>query len=320
LAEQYAKWLFLLPVSVFLFSSYQALNYWLIRRKKFRISSANKVSRRLAEGSMQAGIGLIKNNIGLIAGDISGNLLNFIQGIFQVYKNGFKNSYVSLSEVKNVLKTYSEFPKFNLVPALLNTVCTALPFLLINRFYGSEITGYFGLSKMVLAIPIAVISTSLSQVLLQRITEKRNNGLSISKDISRIAVLLLLGATVGSLVFNLWGTEIITFLFNDKWHTSGVYIQVIVFASAINFIVSPLTIIFIALEKIRIHAIWQVFYFLLILSLYLATSYPIVKFLKTFVIIDLVAYMICSLLVLYVIKQYEQGIRKHENNNTIQEV
>ena len=45
-------WLFyFLPISIFFFSAYQSMNYYLIRKKAFRMSSLNKVIRRGGEGS-----------------------------------------------------------------------------------------------------------------------------------------------------------------------------------------------------------------------------------------------------------------------------
>lgn len=308
--EKYSLWLLFLPFTTFFFSSYQVINYWLIRKKKFRSSSLNKIARRSSEGVFQVGLGFLKNSFGLISGDLAGNLVNFTIGLRQILHSGFTFKHVSVPNMKKVFYRYIQFPKYNLLPALLNTVSTALPFLIINKYYGSTVTGYFGLSKMILAIPVALISTSLSQVLLQRITEKKNSGMSIKKDVDRSALYLAGIGLAGTLILSLWGVELITFFFDKTWETSGRFIKIIVFASAINFVVSPLSIVFVTLEKLNIQAIWQGSYFLMTLGLLLFRQLPVEQFLYIYITIDIVSYLAYFILIEKVIAKYEISISR----------
>ena len=45
LPDRYSVFLYFIPPGVFLFSSYQAINYWLVRNKAFKASSINKIFR-----------------------------------------------------------------------------------------------------------------------------------------------------------------------------------------------------------------------------------------------------------------------------------
>lgn len=302
---KYSGWLFFLPITTFLFSSYQVINYWLIRKRAYTLSSFNKIARRSTEGIIQVILGYIKSSVGLVIGDLTGNLINFSVGLKQIFSSSFTLKYISKRDLIDVFKRYSQFPKYNLVPALLNTVSTALPFLIINKFYGGAITGYFGLSKMILAVPSALVSTSVSQVLLQTITSKRNSGLSIMKEINRMTIYLGGIAVIEALILSIWGVEILTFLFDKTWTRSGEFIQIVVYASAINFVVSPLSIIFVALEKLKLQAFWQISYFVLILSLALCRNFSIINFLYVYITIDIVAYTIYYIIIHRVMISYE---------------
>ncbi len=306
---KYSFWLLLLPATTFLFSSYQVINYWLIRKKAFRLSSVNKITRRSTEGTTQIIFGYLKSSFGLVLGDLLGNFVNYLMGLRQLFRYNFSLKPVTRYNLGIAFRKYIQFPKYNLLPALLNTISTALPFLIINKFYGGSITGYFGLSKMILAIPIALISTSVSQVLLQRLTEKRNSGISIKKDINHTAFYLAAMGLIGVLVLSLWGVELLTFLFDKTWKRSGEFIQIIVFASAFNFIVSPLSIIFVALEKLNIQAVWQSLYFLLTLCLFLFRRLGIDEFLFIYVILDVVSYSAYFILIERVMVKYENSLR-----------
>ncbi|MBQ4231396.1 MAG: oligosaccharide flippase family protein, partial [Salinivirgaceae bacterium] len=74
--EKYSYWLAFVPLSLLLLTIYQALNYYLIRLKQFRLSASNKVERRIAEGVTQTISGYCGNQTGLVFGDIAGQSVN----------------------------------------------------------------------------------------------------------------------------------------------------------------------------------------------------------------------------------------------------
>ena len=76
--EKYSYYLYFLPLGILLFGASQSINYFLIREKAFKASAINKISRRIAEGFTQVIFGLIKQPVGLVIGDIIGNLSNNI--------------------------------------------------------------------------------------------------------------------------------------------------------------------------------------------------------------------------------------------------
>jgi len=175
LPEAMHFWIHVIPLSILFFSSYRTLNYWLIRKKKFRASSINKISRRSAEGLVQVGLGIKSFSKGLLIGDVVGHVVNLFAGIIQVFRSGFSFRYLKYKKMRSMVTRFSEFPKYNALPAMLNSASGLLPVLMINKFYSESITGQFDLTRMVLALPVALISITISQVLLQKIVEKRNN-------------------------------------------------------------------------------------------------------------------------------------------------
>ena len=62
-------------------------------------------------------------------------------------------------------------------------------------------------------------------------------------------------AIVGILIIEFFGIEIFTWVFGIEWKTAGQLTQILIFSYAIKFIVSPLTSVFTALEKIKISSI-----------------------------------------------------------------
>lgn len=306
--QKYIHWIYFLPFTVFLLASYETLNYWLIRAKAFNASAYNKIIRRTGEGATQVGIGFTGNSFGILLGDLIGNLVNLLSGIYQIRKHGFRSSDIRYSNIKYILKKYSDFPKYNAVPNLINTISLFFPVLIVNKLYSHSVVGYFDLSRMVLAVPLALITTSLSQVLLQNFSEKRNNNQGLMKPVFKISGLLSLLVLFGIIITEFFAKDIFR-IFGSQYIISGIYTKILVFSYGIKFIVSPLSVLFISLERLKISALWQIAYFCLLTSLFLFRDLEIFDFLKILVAIDLVSYSIYYVLIVMVSKQFDYSLK-----------
>ena len=307
LPKDISKWLYVLPFSVFVISCSRILNFWLTRKKAFKASAVNKVGRRSSEGVIQT-VGNTFQSSGLIIGNIVGDTVNLLISILQSIKHGLSFKAYNISITKQQLKKYIDFPKYSTIPTLLNSVSLFLPVIIINQFYSQEVTGYFDLSRQMLALPLALVSMAVSQVLIQKIVEHKQNRKKITKLVTKIALVLLAMSAAGILVIELFGIELFTFIFGNEWELSGKITQILIFSYAIKFVVSPLTSVFIGLEKIKISSIWQVCYFLIICCLYFFKGYTIEEFLILYIVIDIIAYVIYYLLLNYICIQHDKNI------------
>ncbi len=307
--EKYSNYLYLLPFLSSIFGIYQSINYWLIRQKAFKASTSNKIIRRAVEGFFQGVLGFFKIQGGLFIGDLSGNFANLIAGIRQIFKNKYEFRFVSRKKIAYVFKKYIEYPKYNVLPTLLSSAATILPFLFINKMYSTEIIGYLDLSRLVLSIPLIFIASTISQVFFQQTTEKKHNSLSIKNDVKNIMYLLLGVVVIEFIVIMLIGPQLFGFVFGDRYVVSGSFSQVLIFSFALSFIGSTFSSIFITFEKIRLNSIWQITYFCVICSLLLFKGLTILDFLKIYVAIEIVMHLIYISMIYFIIKGYEKRIK-----------
>jgi O-antigen/teichoic acid export membrane protein len=306
---KYINWLYIIPLSVFVFSISQSLNFYLIREKLFKTSSSNKVIRRVTEGFFQTVTGKIGYSAGLFIGDLAGQTGVIIRSLLKIKKSDFSFKFY-FAGIKNAAIRYKDFPVKNGIPALLNSLSLLLPVIIINSKFSSEITGYFDLARMILIIPLSLITASMSQVLLQNFTEKRNSKKSIAKSTAGTFVSLLIISVFFILIIKLFGTWLFGFVFGDKWNDAGIYASLMVWAFALKFVVSPFNIVFTVFEKIGILSIWQIFYFILITLLYFFKFDTIIDLLKFYVLVEIVSYMVAAILNIFLIIKYETSIKK----------
>jgi len=301
--------LYIIPLGAFLYNSYQCINYWLIRKRKFYSVSLNKLLRRGSEGISQVTFALIKKSNGLIYSDIIGQSVNVITVIIQTINNGLTFRVVSLTKLKYVFKKYKDFPKFNLIPAFMSTCSYMLPPIFINKFFSSESAGFFDLTKLLLSVPLALVATSFSSVLLQRVSEKFNNRQSFLNELRPVILVVGLISLIEILAIVFFGENLFRFIFGDTWLFSGKISKIMVWSFTFNFIVSTFTTIFVSMRKIKTYSIYQLFYFIAILALLFFKNLGFVEFLKIYVIIEVICYTVLTAIMIFTITRYEHSLQ-----------
>lgn len=296
--------LLLLPCSVLSYSVFNVFNMYLIRRQKFVLSSTSKVSRKLSEGIVQVTLGYFKNSLGLIIGDVIGNL---VQGVFSFWKAKSITSFehISKSKLKRLMYEYRELPIFTLVPNILNTfVLGSLTFLILGKFSLKEV-GYLEFTQKILSIPSVFISIAISQVLFQRVSKLIQNGKAIVPLLWSIIAILAVFSGVFILIIQLFAEELFTLIGGSGWDNSGVYAKILVYASAIMLIFSPLGKVLIALKKFKVNSIWEMSKFAAILVLFYLDNYAIKEYLMIYTIIIIIFYIIYGFTVLHYSYKYQ---------------
>ncbi|OFY38855.1 MAG: hypothetical protein A2275_17975 [Bacteroidetes bacterium RIFOXYA12_FULL_35_11] len=312
--EGITDWLLLLPFGLFLISVSKLFNSWLIRKKAFRASSINKVAQKIGEGGTGLILGLNNISNGLVWGDFAGRASNALISIKQAFVNGFSYKKTTKTNIWYILRRFSDYPVYNALPALINSISGMLPVFIVSSFYGEMVSGYFNFTRFILTAPFAFIVTSLSQVLSQRIAEKCNKNESILEEIKLLAKRLSIISILLIIILYFGGPFLFGIVFSSKWIPAGEYATILCFSYAITLVVSPFTIILASMEKIKILTVWQLIYFIMILSLFWFAKMPIHHFLIAITIIEILAYTFYAFLLIRVLTKYEKNI-SHINNN-----
>lgn len=300
LAETHKNWMFFLPISVFLLSVYKFFNNWLIRRKAFLSNSINRASRRIVEGSIQILFSLLAKPLGLLIGEAMGNLANNISGIFQAKKCGFDIREITLTRTRLMLKSYSDFPIYNSIPSLLNTASKLLPIVFISKNYTSYLAGQFDLVKLIFIVPVSLVGTAVSQVLLQKISESVQQKQRIMPVILSLITVLSVISVFSILIFRFYAEPFFVFFFGDNWIDAALFARIFVWSFAITFVVTPVSVVFAATNRIKTGSLWQFFYsvFVLVFLVFFDYQKGIHQFLIIYTTINVVLYSLYLALIL----------------------
>jgi lipopolysaccharide exporter len=251
-SPQIGDYLWLVPPFIFVSGLFLALNNWNSRTKLFKRLSLSRVLSSVSSTTTQVGLGLVEKGGagGLIAGSLAGqSIASFVLG-GQIWRDDRKLIVKSLNW-KKIYEGFKKYRKFSIVDswaALMNSVSWQLPAFLLAAFFTPAIVGFYSLGFRLLQLPMSFIGSSISQVFFQRASRALSEGTLPSLVESVFRMLVIIGM-FPILILTIVGSDVFTVIFGNAWTEAGVYAQILSLWAFIWFISSPLTTIYVIVEK-----------------------------------------------------------------------
>lgn len=300
--------LYYVPLYVLFFGIWSAYINASIRHKTFTTNAKAKVLQAI--GYIIAAIGLGYSKVlafGLVIAKIMGTVASWL---FLSKKSPIPFKLHPFRDLKEMAKTYIDYPKYGIWPSFLNTISLQALVLILTKFYTIDDLGYFGLTFMVLSAPLTLIGNSYKDVFYQKMAslmnDQRHKEALVFFKKSALA-LLVMGIPI-CLILYFFGEPLFGFVFGKKWSRSGVFASILAFSFAAKLVVSPLSSIFNATNTLRIASKWQVLYFI---STFVTLGYcaaflelPIEQLLVVYVIHEIVLYGVYFVMQYRTVKAY----------------
>jgi lipopolysaccharide exporter len=254
-APQLGPFIWMVPPTLFLTGTFLALNSWNTRsRQYYRLSIARIISSVSTTGT-QLGAGFLGYASGsiLIGATILGQFLStFILGL-QIIRDHlfFFRQNISRKGMIAAFHRYSNFPKYQVMGSLINTLSWQIPIFLLSYFFSTTTVGYYSLGMMVVLTPMTLIGASIAQVFFQRAAKEKHEG-SLSSIFLETYSLLVKISLFPLLLLAFIGKDLFIFLFGPSWGEAGYYIQILSLFAVALFITSPISSILAISEKQKI--------------------------------------------------------------------
>jgi O-antigen/teichoic acid export membrane protein len=195
----------------------------------------------------------------LIGASVLGSVVSPLALGWQIWrqKRAFLRQNVNWQGIMTVYKRYQKFPIVSTWSALLNTLSTQLPTLMLSMFFSTTIVGYYALGYRTLSLPSLLVGTSIAQVFFQRASEARIHGL-FSIVVEKTFQRLIMFGMFPLLVISISGGILFTAVFGPKWTEAGVYAQILAPWVLFVFISSPISTLINILEKQEVGLIFNI--------------------------------------------------------------
>ncbi|MCL3817584.1 lipopolysaccharide biosynthesis protein [Aeromicrobium wangtongii] len=152
---------------------------------------------------------------------------------------------------RRVARRYWRFPVVLTPSALLNTLGTNLPLILVGAWFGPQAAGYLGLTQRVALAPTVLVAVAVGQVFSGELSSQLRRGAFDNRALYlRTSRRLAIGAaTVAAGLLALSGRAF-PFVLGDEWAPGGAYARAIALSVAAGFVASPVSSILIAYERV----------------------------------------------------------------------
>ena len=251
-AQNLNGWIYLAPLFLFFRGLMTAMNYFANRRQDYGKMARSKMVRALAVTLISVILGIAGFGVaGLLYGVITG-LLFAVGYLSYLYREHFTQNFLRWNRSKiTLLKRYKDYPLYNASSGLLNGITMSMPVFFLTYYFTEDIVGYFALVTRVADTPLSFISPSVSQVNLKTINElvKKGQSDSVSSHLLKLTKSLLAIAFLPALVLVIYAPDLFLFLFGDEWRVAGIYMQILIPAFVVRFLVISISSTFGALKK-----------------------------------------------------------------------
>ena len=262
--SEIGEWLYIVPISIFLFSVYKILLHWLNRNKLYGLMSHSRVTQSASISILQMITGLMnKITSGLVLADFLGRIISTVI-IFKRIRHTFPPPEFSLLKNIALLRRYRKFPFFGSPAGLLNILSLQLPYLIIPVIFSSAVAGLYFLVFRVLMMPISLLGESMMEVFRNKAIESLDkHGTCKPVFIKTMRFLFIIGILPALLLIS-FGQELFAFIFGEEWREAGFYASILAPMAFLRLVCAPLSGVLYIREKLRLILLLQSLFFLMV--------------------------------------------------------
>ncbi|HYD60718.1 MAG TPA: lipopolysaccharide biosynthesis protein [Noviherbaspirillum sp.] len=243
-----SDYMVLVPIGALLAGLYSTLNRWAVRRKAFAPLASTRMSQAFFAAAIQlagAKLGALALLLGQVAGQGGGSvslLARVLRKDWSVVRS------VRARDVLSAARTYRKYPMYSTWTALCNTVGSQLPSVMFAAFFGPAAAGIYLLANRVLSAPMQLVGQAIGNVFLADAPAAMREG-RLGAVVAKVHARLAHIGMPPMLVLLVAGPEIFAVVFGESWRQAGVFAQWLAPWLYLVFITSPMTSIFLVLER-----------------------------------------------------------------------
>ena len=262
--KELVQWLWLVPFGALFASTYMVMNEWYIRKNNFLGLSKNKIANTFGITVSSLVLGLIRVNLGLIVGQIIGQIFSSLSAFFNVLKYDkqyFK--FISVRKIKYFAKKHINFSKFFISGQLISTLSGQAPIFILTSVFGITATGLFAFTDRIMGVPMSFIGNAFRDVFKQRAAIDYKNDGNCLRIYKKVTISLIKVSILPFIIIFISAPSLFSFIFGNDWFQAGIYARILSVMYFMSFISMPLGWIFIIVEKPELDLLWQILNFFL---------------------------------------------------------
>lgn len=249
--EETPSWMaWLVPVGILFGSIYQAMSVWALRERAFKSLAATKVSQSVGATAIQLAAGFLgAGPIGLVGGHAAGQSI----GSGSLFHSTMRRRNLRLptrGELGTSLKRFRRFPLLATPAALLNSLSLQIPVFILTPAVGVALMGQYFMAYRMTFAPLDLLGRSIGQVFYsEAITLGAEQPRKLRRLVAVTSLKSFLIGLVPGLAILLLSPIVFPLIFGGEWQEAGYMSQALAVMLMANFAISPVSQIFLIVEK-----------------------------------------------------------------------
>ncbi|WP_103063837.1 oligosaccharide flippase family protein [Actinomyces qiguomingii] len=246
-SEQLMWWLMASGITVFLVAQIANVQYWLTRKGRFGDIARNRVFQSTAVAGCQLLVGVAMHGglSAIIIGTIAGQLLTLISLERRVPElHGPQDPQAPA--MRDMMRRYWKMPLLNGPNVFVDSVRNNGINLIIGAASVAAL-GQFQLAWNIMQVPVALISGSVSQVFLKKLSDAPPG--TMLPMVRSVLWRAFLAAIVPFALLYVLAPWLFPFLFGATWDDAGYYARALTPWLFMNVLTSPVSNIFVVTEQ-----------------------------------------------------------------------
>jgi len=243
-------WSATIPIIVFLGSSFAVLTQLCLREREYGQIASRAVYQSYGTFGAQIGLGFIwAGPAGLILGQVFGRAIGIAS---LARRNKAWQGRPPAGTYGRILKRYWRFPVVFATSAFLNALGLMAPLLFVAWHFGPGSAGQLAMAQRVMLAPVALCASAVAPVFAAELTSRIRRKQVIRHVYVKVSgVLAPLGLAVGLLAAFVV-PHVLPGLLGPRWGEVGPFVTIMSATIALQLVASPLSYVFLALEKTKL--------------------------------------------------------------------
>ena len=310
---QYSSLYFIVPPFIIFVAVGQTINYWLQRKEQFKKIAFLKIIQTSSISILTVLFGYFFLKDGLVLGYILGWLILAFVSFFILFRAKSFSQKAS-SNLVLLMKKYKDYPLYNAFPALLQAVCISIPLWIAQKYFSTNDVGFFNLTRQLLLVITGIGIPAFTQIYYQRSVAALHQNKEQFTEFKKFFSILLVLSVIAVIILFFFGNELFIILYGSNWSPSGKIASILIFSTSLQLIVFPLATVLNTIQKIKIASLWQILYFLSLITLYFFKFKSFNSFLKVYIVVESSMLIVYFLTIYLLVKKHDYSIvnKKHE--------
>tara|TARA_Y100001958_G_C21243383_1_gene572162 strand:+ start:3013 stop:4443 length:1431 start_codon:yes stop_codon:yes gene_type:complete len=254
------KYIFLIPISVFLHGINMSFVGWNQRKMNFSTIATSRIFNSINNKVyvIVAGILGFATSGNLIVGLIIGSLfMTIIQSKpFILFITNNDDYSFSIVRVIKCAKKYKKFPIFIMSSDMAYRLSSSLIIILLVYFFSENVAGNYGMAIAMTSIPTILIGSSIAEVFYAKVANEQKK-VNLEKIYITIFTKLVRLSGLVFFILSVISQEIYIIVFGDAWIEAGKYTTFLSFQIFVAFITAPINNLIKIIDKQQYSLIFQ---------------------------------------------------------------